>query len=272
MNLTGYSNLQQRVVSAVVLAAGVLFLTWLGGIPFRVLAVAIAGAMFFEWTAMTPGGLRTSRALPAALFAAAMMTLLLGFGAITVLAVIFVAGIIASVSAETGGQGAWIGKGFAYAALSGFALTFVRADTDTGLIAILFLFAVVWLTDIAAYFVGKSFGGPKLAPSISPGKTWSGAIGGTIGGVAGGMIIANMAGVAGYGLFVIALLLSIVSQFGDLFESSVKREAGVKDSSNLIPGHGGVMDRVDGLVAAAIALYVFGALGGNMNFPASTLF
>ncbi len=273
MTLSGLSNLQQRVVSAVILIVAVLCLTWIGGFAFRLLAAAIASAMLFEWISMTPGGLKPGhRVLAFALFAAVAAGLLFGLGAMSMLVVILVAGVAASIIAETGGQGLWVAKGFGYAAFSGFALAFLRGDADSGLIAILFLFAVVWLTDIMAYFTGRFFGGAKLAPSISPGKTWSGAIGGTIGGVAAGMIVASMAGTASYGIFVVALALSIVSQLGDLFESHIKRQAGVKDSSHLIPGHGGVMDRVDGLVAAAIALYVIGALGGRLNNPASILF
>ena len=272
MSNSGYSNLQLRVMSAVVMVIFVLLLTWFGGLPFRLLSAAIAGGMFYEWLVMTPGGLKTRPALLALLFSLALVLLLIGADALIVLGAIVVAGFVAAVFAETKGQGQWIAKGFAYASISGFALAFLRGDSAAGLIAILFLFAIVWITDIGAYFTGRSLGGPKLAPSISPGKTWSGAIGGTLGGVAGGMIVANVAGVASHGLFVIALLLSVVSQIGDLFESSVKRQAGVKDSGNIIPGHGGVMDRVDGLVAAAIALYCIGLFTGGMNQPASVLF
>ncbi len=272
MSASSYSNLQLRVMSAIVLAVCVLLLTWIGGLPFRMLAVLIAAAMFYEWTAMTPGGLKVGPAIPAGAFAFAMVALVWSPNASTVLAAIIVSAVVAALAAETRGQGRWIAKGFCYAALSGFSLSFLRVDTQSGLVAILFLFAVVWVTDIAAYFVGRFFGGPKLAPAISPGKTWSGAIGGTIGGVAAGLIVAIVAGGVSCGIFIAALLLSIVAQIGDLFESGIKRQAGVKDSSNLIPGHGGVMDRVDGLVIAAIALYVIGALAGDMNHPASVLF
>lgn len=272
MNPQGYSNLQLRVMSALVLAAVVLLLTWLGGFPFRVLAAAITGAMFYEWLTMTPGGLRSGWTVPAGAIVLVMLGLMFGLAALPMLVLIAVLAILVGILAETGRQGRWVIAGFCYAALAGFALSFLRAESASGLIAILFLFAVVWLTDIGAYFAGKFFGGPKLAPAVSPGKTWSGAIGGAACGVAAGMIVAQIAGKASYGVFVIALLLSAVSQIGDLFESGVKRHAGVKDSSHLIPGHGGVMDRVDGLVAAAIALYVFGMFGGSMNQPASTLF
>ena len=132
----------------------------------------------------------------------------------------------------------------------------LRGGDQAGLIAILFLFAVVWATDILAYFVGRALGGPKLAPSISPGKTWSGAVGGALGGrCSPAWRLRRRTGWGGRGPALVALLLAIVSQFGDLFESFVKRRSGVKDSSHIIPGHGGVMDRVDGLVAAAFTLY-----------------
>ena len=141
-----------------------------------------------------------------------------------------------------------------------------------GSIAILFLFAVVWATDILAYFVGRAVGGPKLAPSISPGKTWSGAIGGAVGGLARRHPVCGadrLGRAAGRPLSRCCWRSS--AQFGDLFESFVKRRQGVKDSSQLIPGHGGVMDRVDGLVAAALALYVIGVLFGSADNPASGL-
>ncbi|MGX8832508.1 phosphatidate cytidylyltransferase [Brucella abortus] len=148
--------------------------------------------------------------------------------------------------------------------LCGFfgAFTFALAgDEPFGFTTIVFLFAVVWSTDITAYFNGRALGGPKLAPRFSPNKTWSGAIGGAAAAVAGGLLVASLvAAPGGWGVPVLALLLSIVSQIGDLAESWVKRQFGAKDSGRLLPGHGGVLDRVDGLVAAAALLYLFGAI------------
>ena len=132
---------------------------------------------------------------------------------------------------------------------------------------------VVWATDIFAYFVGRAVGGPKLAPSISPGKTQSGALGGAVGGVVAGLLLAAAAGAGNLAwLGLVAFVLSIVAQAGDLFESWVKRRHGRKDSGALIPGHGGVMDRVDGLVAAAFALYVIGWISAAADHPAQGLF
>ena len=160
----------------------------------------------------------------------------------------------------------WLPGGIFYAGLTGIALAAIRDDDAVGLVAMLFVFAVVWGTDILAYFVGRAIGGPKLAPRISPGKTWSGAIGGTVAGVAAGTAVAlahfpiTSPWIPG-----IALLLSIASQIGDLFESFIKRRFGVKDSSKLIPGHGGVMDRVDGLVFASFAAFLLAVWHSVLN-------
>ena len=130
-----------------------------------------------------------------------------------------------------------------------------------GFAALLFLFATVWATDIFAYFTGRGFGGPLLAPRLSPKKTWSGAVGGLAGGVVAGVLVAYAsAGTHPAAAGVLALILSIAAQGGDLFESSVKRRFGAKDTSALIPGHGGVMDRVDGFLVAALVAVVIGAL------------
>jgi phosphatidate cytidylyltransferase len=139
-------------------------------------------------------------------------------------------------------------------------------------LAILFLFSVVWATDILAYFVGRAIGGPKLAASISPNKTWSGAVGGTIAAVVAGLVIISaFGGTATVALGLIALVLSIVSQGGDLFESRLKRVCDVKDSSALIPGHGGVMDRLDGFIVAAAAAVLIGVVRAGESAPAHGL-
>ena len=165
------------------------------------------------------------------------------------------------------------GIGLAYAGIPALAIAKLRGADGEGLAAVLFLFAAVWATDILAYFTGRAIGGPKLAPSISPGKTWSGAIGGAVSGVIAAWGVAAAFGRGGdWRLPLVALAVSVISQMGDLYESSVKRRAGVKDSSHLIPGHGGVLDRVDGLVAGAVLLYLFGALAGGPDSPAHGIF
>ncbi|WP_292411249.1 phosphatidate cytidylyltransferase, partial [Mesorhizobium sp.] len=254
------SNLQLRVISALVLAAVTLGLTWLGGMPFRLLCSFIACTIFYEWSRMsrpTTGG--ALGFLPEALLLAFVGTLIAGVPASWQLILVAIMVVVTAAGARMRGTAQWDAPGLAYASLSGLSLAMLRDGDHSGLIAILFLFAVVWATDIAAYFVGRAVGGPKLAPSISPGKTQSGALGGAVGGVVAGVLLASATGVGNLGtLGLVALALSVVAQAGDLFESWVKRRHGQKDSGNLIPGHGGVMDRVDGLVAAALALYVIG--------------
>jgi phosphatidate cytidylyltransferase len=157
------------------------------------------------------------------------------------------------------GAGLWSATAVLYAGFSGLALAEIRGEGLFGLFAMLFVFAIVWSTDILAYFCGRALGGPKLAPRISPGKTWSGAVFGAAAGVGAGVGVA-LIDPPGRRLDdpLIALILSVASQMGDLFESWVKRRFGAKDSSHLIPGHGGVMDRVDGLVFAAFAAFLIG--------------
>ncbi len=147
----------------------------------------------------------------------------------------------------------WGAGGVVYAGMALVGPALLRADPQLGFVALLFLFAIVWATDIFAYLVGRLMGGPLLWPGVSPKKTWSGAIGGLAGGVAAGTGVAyasiGMAPALAGGL---ALVLSIVAQGGDLFESAVKRRFGAKDASSLIPGHGGLMDRLDGFIVAAL--------------------
>ena len=167
----------------------------------------------------------------------------------------------------------WITAGIGYAGCMLLAPVLLRADDIDGFLAMVLLFAIVWTTDILGYFAGRAFGGPKLMPAVSPKKTWSGAIAGAL----GAMIVARSGRQplwrrsTGRRSRSIALLLSVVAQAGDLFESWVKRQFGAKDASQLIPGHGGVMDRLDGFWAAALVGCVIGLLRGGFDGAARGL-
>jgi phosphatidate cytidylyltransferase len=147
----------------------------------------------------------------------------------------------------------WSAAGVYYAGFPAIALIAIRSDPQYGFIAIMYLFIVVWCTDTGAYFAGRLIGGPKLAPGISPNKTWAGLLGGAATASLAGAVFALWFEETSVGaLALVSLGLAIVSQVGDLGESAVKRIFGVKHSSDMIPGHGGVLDRLDGLVFAAI--------------------
>ncbi len=271
-------ELKLRIISALVLAVIMLWATWAGGMVFRAVAIALGLLMYHEWSTIT----RLTSEDRAGFFA--------GWAVLVVVSVAIVAGapgfgLLATVLAVTGfglrgmmtGSGRWLAGGVAYAGLSAVAIASLRGDSDSGMTILVFLFAIVWGTDIAAYFTGRALGGPKLAPRISPGKTWSGAIGGTAIGVVSGLaVVMSMTSLPVLPFVAIAFGLSVFSQIGDLFESFVKRRFGVKDSSHLIPGHGGVLDRVDGLVFAAVLAYfidivILMSQGSHWNASAGTL-
>jgi phosphatidate cytidylyltransferase len=166
----------------------------------------------------------------------------------------------------------WIAPGTIYAAAMFAAPVILRSDPAFGLLAIVLLFAIVWSTDIFGYFAGRAIGGPKLMPAVSPKKTWSGAVAGTLGAMIVAVLVAKLFGsFSTVAIAAVALLLSVCAQAGDLFESWIKRKFGVKDSSQLIPGHGGVMDRLDGFWAAAVVGCIIGLLRGGFDAPARGL-
>ncbi len=163
-------------------------------------------------------------------------------------------------SSMVGRRPLWLALGAVYVTFAVWALWRLRLDPEWGALSIYWLLAVVWGADTGGYAFGKSIGGPKLAPTISPNKTWSGFAGGLLTSAVAGWAVASYfrpeIGLNEIGLAIVIASagLSVVSQIGDLLESSVKRRFDVKDSGNIIPGHGGVFDRVDGLVASAIVL------------------
>ncbi|MDO1583927.1 phosphatidate cytidylyltransferase [Rhizobium oryzicola] len=256
------TELRLRIISGIILAIVTLGATWLGGIAFRALAGLICVLIYYEWSNMTRLAEKDYRGFAFGWLASAAVALNLvagdqGLGVPLVGGFTLTALLITWVRKGTG----WLPSGILYSGLSGISLAAIRDGDQPGLVAMLYVFAIVWATDILAYFVGRRIGGPKLAPRISPGKTWSGAIGGTMSGVIAGCAV-SLAHFPGLSIrtVVLAFVLSVASQAGDLFESFIKRRFGVKDSSHLIPGHGGVMDRVDGLVFACFAAFLLAIL------------
>jgi phosphatidate cytidylyltransferase len=265
-------ELTTRLVSAVVLGVVASSLMLIGGWPFAILVTLFAAGAFWEWTGVTgaaePIWLRggTLACLAAGLLMIAFMQTdwaiaLIGFPALLTLA----AGLFRR-------SALWMGLGLLYVAVPCAALIILRQAEPWGWIALLFIVAIVWATDTAAFFAGRRFGGPKLWPRVSPKKTWSGAVAGLAAGTLAGGAVAIGADL-GWILpaLPIAVLLSLATQGGDLLESAVKRRFGVKDASQIIPGHGGVLDRVDGLFAAAALAWLIAGIGlggGILSLPA----
>ncbi len=165
----------------------------------------------------------------------------------------------------------WRVAGMIYAAIVFTAPVLLRADVNNGFVALVFLFAIVWMTDIMGYVVGRAFGGPKLWPAVSPNKTRSGAIGGMAGALAAGIVIAAALSLAVLPIAILSVILSMMAQAGDLFESAIKRRFGAKDTSHLIPGHGGLMDRLDGFITAALVAALIGIVRGGFSTAATGL-
>ncbi|HEV7335753.1 MAG TPA: phosphatidate cytidylyltransferase [Bosea sp. (in: a-proteobacteria)] len=259
----GASELRLRVLSALVMAAVILAVTLLGGPAFRFVWVLVAGLVAYEWLAII-----SARNAIAGGVGVALAGFALGFAPVSDPALAGSAAVLALAGAvmttQVDDRRMLEACGVAYALCFALVTPALRQVPEIGLFLIVWTFAVVWFTDIAAYFTGRALGGPKLMPSVSPKKTWSGALGGAAAGTAGGLAVWYLSPVAtGFGLamvFAISLAASVFSQAGDLFESAIKRRFGTKDSSRLIPGHGGFLDRLDGywavLVFAGMLLYL----------------
>lgn len=266
-------DLTLRIASAVVLVPVALAFAYWGGWSFLILCTLCAGGILWEWTRLVAGGPDPRILVPgwAALLAALAFTGIdrPGFALAGVLLGAVVAGVADAAQSPT--RPGWAAGGVIYAGIGFLAPALLRRDAELGLSAFLFLAVTVWMTDIVAYLVGRGVGGPLLWPQVSPKKTWSGALGGLAGGVVGGTVVAYASGVGEPGTAIVALGLSALSQAGDLFESAVKRRFGAKDTGRLIPGHGGLMDRLDSFVVAALAAIVIGVVHQGTHAPARGL-
>jgi phosphatidate cytidylyltransferase len=197
---------------------------------------------------------------------AVVVAALPGAGVIPALAVVGAGSVLVGFGASVEGASnpLWPAAGVAYVGAPCLAMVWLRALPGDGLVTLLWVLALVWATDTGAYIAGRGIGGPKLAPRISPNKTWAGLVGGIVAaaliGGAAALLIQNA---AGWITVPVSAALAVVEQAGDLFESGVKRRFGVKDSSRLIPGHGGVLDRVDGLLAVSLAVAALIGMAGH---------
>jgi len=265
------NNLLLRIISAAVLAPVALAAAYVGGLPFAVFWGVAALVVLWEWMTLVVGP--SYRLLVLSCAAALVVADFLAWVGRPITALFMIGlGALAGAIFAPSERRLWVVAGTGYAGGMALAPVFLRADVAFGFAAIVLLFAIVWTTDVLGYFAGRAFGGPKLWPAVSPKKTWSGAIVGTVGAVIVALLVAAQFGSFDrIAIIAVALVLSIVAQAGDLFESWVKRKFDAKDSGRIIPGHGGVMDRLDGFWAAAVAGCIIGVLRAGFSEPARAL-
>lgn len=211
------SNLSQRLISAAILIPLVMGIIYFGGMPYKLFIVVVALLMMREWIQIIQGA--------------------------------------SSDKLGCLGKFGWNSIGLLYALTPCFCL-FVLRDLSDGKELIFWIFFIVWATDTGAYFAGTKIGGPKLSPKISPKKTWSGLIGGIVSAVLVGQALAMLNFTVHGGTPMNCAIVAVISQMGDLLESKFKRHFGVKDSGNLIPGHGGILDRLDSIVTVSIYMTI----------------
>jgi phosphatidate cytidylyltransferase len=259
--VSGQRNLIARIASAVVLVPLAIAAAYAGGWYWVGLVTLCAIGLFVEWLMV----IGVAGNAPLAVTGAAILAIAAPFLAlpnVDVALFVLMLGVVA-VAFRSSAPRSWAVGGFLYAAAALVSSILVRLDHSEGFVALIFILLVVWCTDIGGYFAGRAIGGPKLWRRVSPNKTWAGAAGGFVLSliVAGGFA-SNGVGKMGP-LLMTAAALSVASQLGDLFESAIKRRFGVKDSSHIIPGHGGLMDRLDGYVTAVVLAAILGILRGG---------
>jgi phosphatidate cytidylyltransferase len=253
-------NFKQRAATTLIAGPIVLLSAYLGGWIFAGVVIAFALVLFFEWDRMV----REVSGDAASIVGLGGVTLALVLAAAewwgaTLLAVLATS---LAVAALAGHRRGWMAAGVLYAGLGAATLIVVRGQNEMGAMALLWLLLVVWSTDIGAYFSGRTFGGPKLAPAISPNKTWAGFFGGLLAAIVVSLVFsAALRHPWAAHPALTAALVALAVVLGDLLESALKRRFHLKDSGHLLPGHGGVMDRVDGLLGASLLVVGLQLLG-----------
>lgn len=258
-------ELAVRIVTALGLIAMALAAIVFGGVWFWLVAVALGMVMLAEWADLVGAPVKHKRlALYALVVPLAIMAPVIAAGP-GFIAVGLIGAAFFFVGATT--RRAWLAWGIVYVSIPVLSLLLIRQQQDIGLVYTLWTLALVWACDIGAYFAGRLIGGRKLAPMVSPNKTWAGLIGGMIAASVFALVMHKAYGL-GWTAVIATPFLAVLAQCGDLFESWLKRRAGAKDSGTLFPGHGGVLDRLDGVVpvapAAALLVVVLPKLFGSL--------
>jgi phosphatidate cytidylyltransferase len=258
--------LRLRILSALVLAPLPIIAIWFGGPLLSILTVAAAVVMAWEWGRMCSGSAPVG-AGPALIGAVAVAVIAASLSGIWAGALLSLGGAVLVWRIALSYRAAaplWLAAGSLWVALPCIILLWLAESGRAGRGTLFWMFAVVWATDIGAYVIGRRLGGPLLAPRWSPRKTWAGLIGGILcAGLAGWATAGVLRATSVLPLVLVSAGLAIVEQFGDLAESVAKRRFGVKDASSLIPGHGGLLDRLDGLLAVIPAVALLTLLGGG---------
>lgn len=251
------SDFKKRIFTGLIMLVLALAALWQGGYGFDILVVAISVLMLREWVTLFPMPIfyRLSALLVLSFSLALAVIAPTIWGLKMACAALLMTSLALGLARKLGGNRLRAAMGLAYAGLPAVALIWMRAQPQ-GLYFVLWTLSVVWATDICAYFTGRSVGGPKIAPAISPSKTWAGLVGGMTGAALLSFVVADFAGwtLNGQGwIFPMAgAVAALCAQTGDFFESWLKRQSGVKDSGSLLPGHGGLLDRMDGVVPVSL--------------------
>ena len=260
------SNLFLRVLSGAVMLPLAMGVVWLGGWPFAVIVAILSGGMAVEWARLCAAPLIRVSWIMSGFAGCAVLALHFGYGLASV-GIVFAGTILiwGLARLENLDDAMLTALGVPYLSGAGMSLSWLRSQPVNGLETVICLVGIVVAMDIGAYAVGRTFGGPKMAPKISPGKTWSGLLGGALcaSGVGGAAaMISGQDAVLAFAM--LGGLLGLAAQGGDLLESALKRRYGAKDSGTLIPGHGGLLDRFDGfLTVAPLAGLMVLIYGGN---------
>ena len=261
-----WSDLGIRSLSAVILVPIVLAIVWQGGFLFTGFVVALGILMAIEWVKIS----FDSNKAQLLIHEVAAASVIMGSMKLSLLALVILTALSMFLQRKEG-LSFWKSIGVFYIGLPILALSLLRDDAEFGLTAVVWCMVIVWSADVMAYFFGRIIGGPKMAPQISPKKTWAGMLGAIVGAVLASGALSQFSHIDFWPLGGLAAVFAVIEQGGDIFESAFKRHYGVKDSGQLIPGHGGVLDRIDGLIAVVFVAAIVGYIHNPLSVAAGLL-